>query len=746
MAWPVIKKLPNAWKSAWLIAAAALGLHAISSAAIAQVTPGKPAAQTPFLLKADDVTFDDNLGLVVARGNVEIAQGDRVLMADTVTYNQKTDVMTASGNVSLLEASGDVTFSEYAEFTDDLKNGVVDGIRMLLADNSRIAANGGRRIGGVTTEMSKAVYSPCNLCPDDPSRAPLWQIKAVRVTHDSVAKDIAYHDATMEILGIPVGYVPYFSHADPTVKRRSGFLAPSYGSSNDLGTFIRAPYYWAMAPDHDATISPMYTTNQGLVMAGEYRQRLVDGEVQFSGSYTQPTNPPPGADHRGHIRGRGRFDLDDTWRSGFNILRSSDDTYLRRYKFPAGENLFGTADKALTSSAFVEGFRRRNYARATAYSYQGLRATDDPGKTPLILPLAEYNFRGEPGRYGGRFNIDTSVLSLTRDESTDSRRVSVKSSWNLPHIGTAGDIYNLNVSLQTDAYNVDGVPTPGNPNQLQDGFTGRAFPQIQFNWRYPFVRHDGTTTQFIEPIAGFVVAPRGGNPDKIPNEDSLDVEFDDLNLFRDTRFTGVDRVEGGQRVVYGMRGGLYGAGGGSSSAFLGQSFRFNQDSPYATGTGLDNQLSDLIGRLSVSPNSYLDFLYRFRFNAEDLRSRRNEVTMGVGSSRLRLDLTYLFFDEERATSQFGDREELSGALTVGLTEHWSAFSSARRNLAETNSGFISLGGGLQYSDECLIFLTSLSRRFTQDRDLVPSTTLLFQLVFKNLGEIRSSSGQSSTAP
>lgn len=733
----------------WRLIAAAMLWLAAAALSLAAATGGHAASlggddKTPFLLKADDLTFDDSLGLVVARGNVEISQNNRVLMADTVTYNQKTDVMTASGHVSLMEATGEVTFAEYAEFTDDLKNGVVDSIRMLLADNSRLAANGGRRIGGVTTEMSKAVYSPCDLCKSDPTKAPLWQVKAVRVTHDSVSKDVEYRDATLEIYGVPVGYVPYFSHPDPTVKRRSGFLAPSYGTSTDLGTFIRTPYYWAINDHQDATVSPMYTTDQGLVMAGEYRQRLTNGDLQFSGSYTHPTDPPPGAENRGHIRGSGRFDLDDTWRSGFNVLRSTDDTYLRRYRFPAGENLFGSADKALVSSAFVEGFMRRNYARATAYSYQGLRANDDPGKTPLILPLAEYNFRGEPDRHGGRFNIDSSILSLTRDEGADSRRLSVKSSWNLPHTSSAGDIYNLTASLQTDIYNVDGVPTPGNPNVLQEGFTGRAFPQLQFNWRYPFVKHTGTTTQFFEPIAGFVVAPRGGNPDKLPNEDSLDVEFDDLNLFRDTRFTGVDRVEGGQRVVYGLRGGVYGQNGGSSSAFIGQSYRFNDDSPYAAGTGLDDQLSDVVGRLSISPNNMLDFLYRFRFNAEDMRWRRSEVTMGVGS-RYRLDLTYLFFDEEKSTSQFGDREEISGTLSVGLTDHWRAFAGARRNLAEPNEGFVSLGGGLTYSDECLIFMTSVSRRFTQDRDLVPSTTILFQLVFKNLGEIRSSSG-SSTQP
>lgn len=732
--------MPGGWRGWAVVAVASLWL-AVAMATTARAAPLQDGAQsqTPFLLKADELTFDENLGLVVARGNVEIAQGGRVLMADTVTYNQKTDVMTASGHVSLLEETGEVVFAEHAEFSDDLKNGVVRGIRMLLADNSRLAANGGRRVGGVTTEMSKAVFSPCDLCPDDPTRAPLWQIKAVRITHDSVQKDVEYRDARMEIFGLPVAYLPYFSHPDPTVKRRSGFLAPSYGSSTDLGTFIRAPYYWAIEQNQDITFAPMYTTDQGLVLAGEYRHRITNGEYQFSGSYTEPTDPPPGAEQRGHIRGKGRFDLDDTWRAGFDAARASDDTYLRRYRFPTGESFYGANERSLTSTAFVEGFQRRSYARATAFSYQGLRATDDPGRTPLILPLAEYSFRGEPDRYGGRFNIDTSLLSLTRDEGTDSRRLSAKTMWNLPHTAPAGDIYNLTVSLQTDLYNVDAVPSPGDPTRLQDGYTGRVFPQVQLNWRYPFVRQQGSTTQLIEPIAGAVAAPRGGNPDKLPNEDSIDVEFDDTNLFRDSRFTGVDRVEGGQRVVYGVRGGLYGDAGGSTTAFLGQSYRLNDDTPYAPGTGLDDQLSDVVGRLSVSPNNLLDALYRFRFNAEDSRMRRNEVTLGVGGSRLRLDLTYLFIDEEATTSQFGDREEIFGSMNVGLTRYWSAFASAQRDLDEDDSRWIALGGGLQYSDECLIFRASLSRRFSRDRDLTPTTALLFQLVFKNLGEVQAGS-------
>ncbi|HEY4136719.1 MAG TPA: LPS assembly protein LptD [Alphaproteobacteria bacterium] len=695
--------------------------------------PAAPAAADDagaYLLKADEITFDESLGLVVARGNVEISQGQRVLMADTVTYNQKTDIMTASGNVSLLEPTGDVLFSEYAEFTDDLKTGAVNSIRMLMSDNSRMAANGGRRLGGVVTEMSKAVYSPCELCSKDPSRPPLWQIKAVKVTHDTVAKTVEYEDAQLEMFGLPVLYLPYFSHPDPSVKRQSGFMFPSYGNSSDLGTFVSTPYYWVISEDKDLTFTPTYTSGQGMVYSGEYRQRLTNGAFQLSGSYTNPTDPPDGADMRGHIRGNGRFDLDETWRAGFNVDRATDDTYLRRYGF-------GSDNKSLTSDAFVEGFRGRSYANATAMSFQGLRVTDDPGQTPLILPMANYNFRGDPDRNGGRLNFDVSALSLTRDEGTSSDRISTKTSWNLPHIASSGEIFGVTASLQADAYHVNDVVAPIYGPQ-KDGYTGRLFPQVKLDYRYPFSRQSGKITEMIEPIAGVVVAPRGGNPSKLPNEDSQDIEFDDTNLFDDTPFTGVDRVEGGQRVIYGLRGGVYGEGGGSTTAFVGQSYRFNEDNEFVPGSGLNDQLSDIVGRLTISPAQYFDLMYRFRVSAEELDTRTNEVKLGIGNaSKLRLDLSYFFVDGAASNNQFPDRQEVYASLQAGLTRNWGAFGFTRNDLTD-DGGFIGFGGGLRYTDECLIFQTSLSRSFTYDRDLVPSTTLLFMFVFKNLGDFQTS--------
>ena len=107
----------------------------------------------------------------------------------------------------------------------DLAEGFVRDIRVLLTDQSRLAAADAKRVAGNKTTFRRGVFSPCELCEDDPDRAPLWQLKAQRVVHDQEDQTIRYYNAWMEMFGIPVIYTPYLEHPDPTVKRKSGFLS-----------------------------------------------------------------------------------------------------------------------------------------------------------------------------------------------------------------------------------------------------------------------------------------------------------------------------------------------------------------------------------------------------------------------------------------------------------------------------------------------------------------------------------------
>ena len=234
----------------------------------------------PVLLNADELTYDETLGIVIASGDVELAQGDRLLLADRVTYNEKTSVVTATGNIRLLEPSGDVIFADYSELTNDLAQGFVQQVRVLLTDNSRVAGTEAERTDqGRYMRINRAVYSPCNLCESDPTRAPLWQLRANRVVHDKEEKEIVYRDARLEMFGIPVLYTPYFAHPDPSVDRKSGFLSPVFGYGGNLGTFGAVPYYWTIAPDKDLTLTPLFSTEDGVQMRAEWRQRFESGRL-----------------------------------------------------------------------------------------------------------------------------------------------------------------------------------------------------------------------------------------------------------------------------------------------------------------------------------------------------------------------------------------------------------------------------------------------------------------------------------
>ena len=304
---------------------------------------------SPILLSADSIDYNQETDMVIATGNVEIGQGDRLLHAQKVIYNRKTGMMTAAGNVCLKEkekvkiapnpdastrkeflnhqdliinnlkgsstlmsnplnlpelgkqlpntlteeedgeivSDYNLSFSPYAEFSNKFQDGFITEAKMLMSDNARLAANSAKRVGGRKVIFRQAVYSPCRVCRLDPTKQPLWQLKADKVIHSKTDQMIIYHHARLEISGIPVFYLPYFRHADPTVKRKTGFLMPTYAAISDLGTIISTPFYYAIAPNRDLTLVPIITTKQGPVMVAEYRHRFRDGDITGTASYTQ---------------------------------------------------------------------------------------------------------------------------------------------------------------------------------------------------------------------------------------------------------------------------------------------------------------------------------------------------------------------------------------------------------------------------------------------------------------------------
>src|SRR5665213_531265 len=722
---------------------------AVSSAAHAAFESASKSE--PILFQADEVQYDQDLGLTVAKGNVEITQNDQLLLADTVTYNQRTDVVTATGHVSLLQPTGEIIFADYMELHDNLRDGFIKDVRMLLSDRSRMAGNTARRVDGNRTELRRGVYSPCELCKDDPTKPPVWQIKAEEIVHDREAQTVEYHDAIMEFDGWPIFYTPYFSHPDPSVKRASGFLPPTVGTGSSLGYHATTPYFWVIDKDKDITFRPLLTTSAGVVLDQEYRQAFgfgkldLDGSVGYGGRpYSgNPDNPTPGARTvRGHFFGTGLFDVNPDVRAGFNVQRASDQTYLLRYHFPQPNNF-------LTSHVYAEDFGARSYGNLSAYAFQSLNPTVGNSIQPIVAPAGSYNWISQPDNIGGRLQIMGSMVNLERRTGAEIRRASGGTEWSLPFNGPLGDRFTLLLGTRIDGYNADNVMWAATDTTLHTENTGRVFPQAALLWRYPWVRHDAMANEVIEPMAAFVAAPNGGNQGRIPNEDSQGFEFDETSLFRPNRLPGYDRVDSGQRADYGLHGGIYNTRYGSSSFLVGQSYRLQHQSPFTIGSGLETPLSDIVGRTVISPTDELDFFYRFRLNKSDLAMRRQETGLTAGPQNLRLSASFIAFNGVPTLTQipanqinFGtpifttilSTDQVSVALNATLTRYWSIALHDTRSFSGGGTT-INSGVALTYRDDCFAITSSIEQSGIRIGDVHPGVTMLLSFVFKNLGEL-----------
>ncbi|WP_373085460.1 LPS-assembly protein LptD [Sneathiella sp.] len=672
------------------------------------------------VLTARDVTYDRENEQVKASGNVEIVQGDRILKADRVIYDVSAASVRAEGNVVLLEPNGNVLFADEMDLQDELKTGAIHDLRILFSDNSRLAAHDAIKVDENRTVMTKAVFSTCEPCEEDPDRSPIWQVKAGEVIHDRDDKTITYKNAVLEFFGVPVFYTPYFSHPDPSVKRESGFLAPTIFNSSTLGRGVKIPYYYVISDDKDMTFAPTFTTKEGVQLAGEYRQAVKSGAFKFDSSLTYidertDNNVKTGEkEFQGHIRGDGLFKINPTWDWGFDIFRTNNDTYLTRYDI--------SDEDTLTSTAFLHGQRGRNFSSLRAYSFQGLREDDVSSQTPVVPAWFDYSYVGEPNEFGARFSANADTLMVYRDDGQDTNRVSLEGGWHVPYTTANGQVLTFDSSLRGDVYYTrDQLSDPYDPSSKtdEDSFSGRVIPSVSVKWKYPFVRQSGTIRQTVEPIVEAVWAEALGDTDT-PNEDSISFEFDDTNLFGSNRYAGLDEVEEGGRINYGLNLGVYQATGGYSTLLVGQSIHIGGDTGFQDGTGLEDQFSDYVTRFEIRPSEYLQFINRARFGHDRLKLARNEVSLHAGTSDYWFDLGYVYLRDDPNGITQDKREEVYVTGKVKLAKYWNAYGSYRRDLVGTGNSIAGLFG-LEYLDECFGFAFEAKRSFTRDRDVEPET-------------------------
>ncbi len=698
------------------------------------------------LIRAQILKTDSATGILTATGKVEIIRNDHALHADQVTYNQKTGVMVADGHVVLRAASGEVTFADHQEITGDLKEGVAEKMAILFQDNSRMAAARATRYEGRYTVADHALYSPCNVCRENPDQPPLWQLKADTVTHDNEAHEIYYHDVTVEMGDVPILYSPYLSMADPSVQRQQGFLSPLPGLSPSLGASVKIPYYIDIAPEQDLTVSPTFSTVDTAQIAADYRRRFAQGQLSLQGSVTRAdlineNGVDQGQQWRGHLFGAFLYDIDATWRAGSDFQYVSDKSYLHRYGY-------SSLDQTI-SRAYVEGFSERNYLGLNSYAFQDLRPNSLAAE-PFVLPSMTLSALGAPAdTFGGRWSFDANTLITTRNNSgaplaqqgPDTRRLSTNVGWERQLISDTGLVTTVSGLARTDSYWATHISAlNGSGTNYDQALFTRPFTQANVLMRYPMGRSGDGYQQIVEPIVSFTAAPDVRSIAKQPIEDSLDVEFDETNLFSPNRFTGSDLIEGGSRATYGIRQMLTTTSGAHIDIFGGESYDFTRNNLFPSQSGLNGHASDYVGRMDFMPANWFDANYGFRLSQANLSPQQQDAQVSFGAPILRPSIRYI---EAYETDTATNLVDLVRQATLGFTSKFATYwilKGEHTQAFDPQPGPRNSSLSLNYVDECFAAGVTVGRENTTRVDMNSGTSVGFHLYLRNLGGFHTDSG------
>ena len=750
--------------------------------------PPKAANDGKMLVQASEVDYDYNNSRVSAVGNVQLFHNGTSVEADKVIYDQKTKRLHAEGNIRMTDADGKITYANILDLSDDYRDGFVDSLRVEGADDTWTVAHRADRSNGKYTVFENGVYTACAPCKDNPKKPPLWQVKGARIIHDQQEKMLYFDDARIEFFGVPLAYMPYFATPDPTVKRKTGFLMPGYSAGTvQTGLGVDLPFYWAIAPDYDLTVTPRIMSRQGVMFQGEFRQRLADGSYEIRaqgidqldrGAYS---GLPGDRQFRGGIETKGQFALNDKWTWGWEGAMLSDYAFLYDYRlaqYRDTNSSFLLLPTEAQSQLYLTGVGNRSYFDARTMYY--LSFSGNQNQVPIVYPVVDYSNVINHSVLGGEVSYKTNFLNLSRDTavfdpitttantnglctatSADPAatrtpnqcllrgfpgtytRLSAEVQWRRSFTDPIGQIWTPFASLRADAINSSVSNQPGVSNFLPVGDTQamRLMPTVGLEYRYPFINVQPWGSTTVTPIAQVIIRPNETYAGRLPNEDAQSLVFDTSNLFSVNKFSGYDREEGGGRANVGVQSTTQFDHGGSINAVFGQSYQLFGLNSYtvqdAINTGLDSGLdkarSDYVASVGYSPNRTYTFSVRSRLDEQTWNVQRFEAEGRANFDRWSVGIMYGNYAPQPELGYLTRREGILTSGSLKVASNWVVNGSARWDLQtdKINQYVVGLG----YADDCFILAANYVTSYNYVTGNTPPTlghAYMFQLGLRTL--------------
>jgi LPS-assembly protein len=741
------------------------------SPVLAQSAPLAPevADGAKMLLRANELTYNQDIERVTAVGGVQIYYNRHRLVAQRVEYDQKTGRVMATGNIELIEPDGARIYADSMDVTDNFGEGFVNSLRVETTDNTRLAAESAERLPDDKMVLNNGVYTACLPCAQHPEKAPLWQVKAQRVIRDGKNHTIRLEHAKFELFGMPIGYVPFVTVPDETVERKSGFLFPRMSLTDKLGFGTTIPYYQVFSPSMDATISPTYYTKQGLLLQGEIRNRFETGDHvlrfaaidQQSRSAFDAGTSDERASTRAMVASKAHFQINPRWTFGWNVMLQTDNNFSKTYK------LTGVNSTPFTNDIYLTGLGNRNSFDLHNYYFDVQDNTTSrlaEKQQAIVYPVIDYKYYAPEPVFGGQLSITSNFTNLSRREddfyteggATRFRglegsysRFTTEAEWERTFTTDEGLLLTPLLAARGDALRATGSDAPsytsnGITTTYDGDFSGgnadtRYMVTAGLEARYPILLSTDNSTHVFEPIAQLYVRPDEQMAGGLPNEDAQSFVFDATSLFERDKFSGYDRVEGGTRANVGFRyNGSFDNGIGLRG-IVGQSYQLAGLNSFSTpdlvnvgaDSGLESDVSDFVGMAAIDLPKGYSLSLQGRFDEKSLDLRRADVGFNYNLARTSGSLVYTNIQAQPEYGSVDKGEYLKSSNNLRVNENWSLATSATWDMSKQE--VIRRGIGMTYADECTVFTVAYS---DEPANTDPNDwTVTARLTFRTLGEI-----------
>lgn len=671
-----------------------------------QATPDR--SSSPITLQAREFDAGDARA-AEARGSVELHRADQLLMTELLRYDPATQTITMPGKVqyedSVLHIKGNS--ADYSFLTE---SGHFSEIEYGLTGSS---ARGSAAEIVIDSEnhfvLRQLKFTTC------PGENPEWVLTADELELDFEKGVGIAKGAKLEFFDIPILYLPYMSFPIDD-RRKSGFLYPFISTANDNGFEFSIPYYWNIAPNQDATITPRYFTERGAMVTAEYRfiTRRTNGALNFD---YLPSDKKT-RELRYHYRFNHDTRLSRRWASRIVVDRVSDDQFFQDFS----NSLAAASRQYLRSNAGITGSGRYWTFSAIADVFQvvdeAVPAFNEPYRR---LPRLAFNLDRPLGYRGIRLQLDTELVYFDRDVGTTGSRFDIYPhiDWN---IGTSWGYMRPSVGYRYTAYELDWHGQPGEESPDR-GTEILSFDTGLFMQKF---RENGML-QTLEPRLFYLYVPFE-DQDDLPDFDSAPFTFGFSQLFHYNRFTGADRQSDANQLTIALttRSIQQNTGHELWSLSFGQIIYFEDRRVIATGSEpLDDSASPFIAEFVLHPNK--QFSSRLSAQWDWQNSEIDVAILGVthrSANGRRLGAEYRF--RRDSLDQFDIR------YYQPINERWRVL--ARVNYSLQDSDLLAAEAGFEY-DSCCWSLRVVAKRFLRNREGDHRDAIYVQLLLKGLSHI-----------